>query len=133
MRTRLNPQDPWDFSPSSLMMARNYHEKYSTVDKALAATPQILSTFDREISRVLSKKGCKREAELMSDNLLRTILVMEIEGLPYRGTVVRIDDSRLLRRFVRVFDDCKRRFEPPPGGGSVAPWRFPPSAEPRTW
>src|SRR5439155_16518202 len=32
------------------------------------------------------------------------ILVMEIEGLPYRETVVRIDDSQFLRRFVRVYD-----------------------------
>jgi len=105
MRTKLDPQDPLDFRPSSLKVTREYQEKYRAVDKILAETPEILSVFHREISRVLSKKGRKRKAEFTSDNLLRTILVMEIEGLPYRDTVVRIDDSQFLRRFVRVFDN----------------------------
>jgi IS5 family transposase len=105
MRTKLDPQDPLDFRPSSLKVTREYQEKYRAVDKILAATPEILSVFHREVSRVLSKKGRKRQAEFTSDNLLRTILVMEVEGLPYRETVVRIDDSQFLRRFVRVFDN----------------------------
>ena len=104
MRTKLNPQDPLDFSPSSLKVTREYHEKYRAVDEILTATPQILTVFHREVSRVLTKEGRKRRAEFTSDHLLRAILVMEIEGLPYRETVVRIDDSQFLRRFVRVFD-----------------------------
>lgn len=102
MRTKLDPQDPLDFGPSSLKITREYHEKYEAVDKILSATPEILDVFHRQISRLLSKKGRKRTAEFTSDQLLRAILVMEVEGLPYRDTAIRIDDSRFLRRFVRV-------------------------------
>lgn len=104
MRTKMDPQDPLDFNPSRLKVTREYHDKYRAVDQILAETPEILNIFHREIAAVLSKKGRKRKAEFTSDQLLRAILVMEIEGLPYRETVVRIDDSQFLRRFVRVFD-----------------------------
>ena len=71
--------------------------------RILAATPKILTVFQRDVARVLSKAGRKRTAHFTSDHLLRAILVMELEGLPYRETVVRIDDRQFLRRFVRVY------------------------------
>lgn len=104
MRIKLNPQDPLDFSPARLKVTRDYHQKYEAVDRILADAPKILTLFHRDISRVLSKAGRQRRAHFTSDQLLRAILVMEIEGLPYRETVVRIDDSQFLRRFVRVYD-----------------------------
>ena len=78
MRTKIDPQDPFDFSPSRLKVTRQYHEKYRVVDRILAETPRILNTFHREISAILSKKGRKRKAAFTSDQLLRAILVMEI-------------------------------------------------------
>jgi IS5 family transposase len=104
MRIKIDPQDPLDFNPSRLKVTREYHEKYRAVDQILAETPKILNILHREISAILSKKGRKRKAAFTSDQLLRAILVMEIEGLAYRETVVRIDDSQFLRRFVRVFE-----------------------------
>jgi len=104
MRTKMDPQDPLDFSPSRLKVTREYHEKYFAVDRVLSETPKILNLFHREVSRILGKMGRKRRAEFTSDQILRAILVMEIEGLPYRETVIRIDDSFFLRRFVRIFD-----------------------------
>ena len=104
MRIKLNPQEPLDFSPAHLKVTRDYHQKYQAVDGILAATPKILTVFHRDVSRVLSKAGRKRTAHFTSDHLLRAILVMEIEGLPYREAVVRIDDSQFLRRFVRIYD-----------------------------
>src|SRR5213593_3774645 len=104
MRIKLNPQELLDFSPAHLKATRDYHRKYEAVDRILAETPKILTRFHGDVSRVLSKAGRKRQAHFTSDHLLRAILVMEIEGLPYRETVVRIDDSQFLRRFVRVYD-----------------------------
>jgi hypothetical protein len=95
MRTRLDPQDPLDFRPSSLKVTRGYLERFRAVGGILAATPKILSVFHRDVSRGLSKNGRKRKAEFTSDSLLRTILVMEVEGLPYRDTVVRKMDGQL--------------------------------------
>lgn len=104
MRTKLDPQDPLDFSPSRLKVTRQYHEKYREVDRILAETPEILNIFHRHVGQVLRSAGRPRRATFTSDQILRAILVMEIEGLPYRETVVRIDDSHFLRRFARVFD-----------------------------
>jgi IS5 family transposase len=102
MRAKLDPQDPLDFCPPRLKVTRDYHEKYSAVDRILAETPEILHVFHRHVSKTLSKASSRRRATFTSDQLLRAILVMEIEGLPYRETIVRIDDSHFLRRFVRV-------------------------------
>jgi len=104
MRTKIDPQDPLDFGPSSLKVTRAYYGKYQAVDRILSETPAILDIFHRRIVKLLSKKGRKRTAAFTSDQLLRAILVMEIEGLPYREAVVRIDDSGFLRRFVRIYD-----------------------------
>ena len=104
MRIKLDPQEPLDFSPARLKVTRDYHQKYEAVDRILADTPKILTVFQRDVSRVLSKAGRQRTAHFTSDQLLRAIGVMEVEGLPYRETVVRIDDSQFLRRFVRVYD-----------------------------
>ncbi len=104
MRSKLNPQEPLDFSPARLKVTRDYHAKYDAVDRILAETPEILTFFHREVSTVLSKAGRQRQAHFTSEHLLRAILVMEIEGLPYRETVVRIDDSQFLRRFVRIYE-----------------------------
>jgi len=104
MRIKIDPQDPLDFGPARLQVTEDYYEKYRIVDRILAETPEILSVFHQDVSRVLNRKGRKRRAQFTSDQLLRAILVMEIEGLPYRDAVVRIDDSLFLRRFVRVHD-----------------------------
>jgi hypothetical protein len=104
MRIKLDPQDPLDFGPARLKVTEAYYQKYRVVDRILADTPEILSVFHQSVSRVLNRKGRKRRAQFTSDQLLRAILVMEIEGLPYRDAVVRIDDSLFLRRFVRVHD-----------------------------
>jgi len=104
MRTKLDPQEPLDFTLSRLKVTRQYHEKYREVDRILAETPEILNVFHRHVAKLLDTAGRKRRATFTSDQILRAILVMEIEGLPYRETVVRIDDSQFLRRFVRVHD-----------------------------
>ncbi len=104
MRTKLNPQDPLDFRPSRLKITEDYHDKYRAIDSILTANHTILNVFHRDVSRVLAQTGRTRRAAFTSDHLLRAVLVMEIEGLPYRETVIRIDDSPFLRRFVRVYD-----------------------------
>ena len=102
MRLKFDPQDPLELSPSPLKVTREYYQKYFRVDKILQENPGLLGLFHRQVSRVLNKKGGKRRAGFTSEQLFRAILVMEIEGLPYRDTVVRIDDSVFLRKFVRI-------------------------------
>jgi IS5 family transposase len=102
MRPKLDPQEPLDFSPSHLKVTREYHEKYRAVDEILTATPEILNIFHQHVSCALRQGKGNRRATFTSDQILRALLVMEIEGLPYRETAVRIDDSHFLRGFVRI-------------------------------
>jgi IS5 family transposase len=101
MRAKINPQITLDFN-SQLKVTREYYRKYEAVNEILARRREILDLFHREVSRGLRKFGRKRLAAFTSEQLLRAILVMEIEGLSYRATVIRIDDSQFLRRFVGV-------------------------------
>jgi IS5 family transposase len=102
MRLKINPQISLEFGPSHLKVTREYYEKYQRINEILSRRPEILEVFHREVCGVLNVSGGKRLSGFTSDELLRAILVMEIEGLPYRETVIRIDDSRFLGRFVGI-------------------------------
>jgi IS5 family transposase len=102
MRIKINPQIPLDFNGSHLKVTREYYKKYQAINQILSQTPKILETFHRDISRSLGKGGRKRISTFTSDQFLRAILVMEIEHLSYRSTIIRIDDSQFLRRFVGI-------------------------------
>ena len=90
MRLKFNPQTPLEFGPSHLKVTKAYYEKYQAINNILLANPGILEAFHRDVSRPLRKLKRKRRAAFTSDQVLRMILVMEIEGLPYRETVVRM-------------------------------------------
>lgn len=101
MRVKFNPQMSLDLGPSHLKVTREYFRKYQAVNEILLESPQILEAFHRELCR-MGKRGRRRLARYTSDQCFRAILVMEIEGLPFRETVIRIDDSQMLRNFVGV-------------------------------
>jgi len=102
MRLKANPQISLEFGPSHLKVTREYYEKYRRINQILTQTPEILEVFHGEVCRALNVSRRKRLSGFTSEELLRAILVMEIEGLPYREAVIRIDDSLFLRRFVGI-------------------------------
>ena len=104
MRLKFNPQTPLEFGPSHLKVTKAYYEKYDSINNILLANPSILEAFHRDAARPLRKAARKRRAQFTSEQLLRALLVMEIEELTYRATVIRIDDSQFLRRFVGLYD-----------------------------
>jgi len=79
-----------------------FEEKYKRISDLLDENPKILDRVDRDLSENLgvSRKG--RRSRYTSENILRALLVLRIEGLSYRDTVVRIADSILLHDFVRL-------------------------------
>jgi IS5 family transposase len=100
MRIKINPQMLLDFDNSHLKVTRDYYKKYQAINQILSQTPKILQAFHRDASKSLGGGERKRLATFTSDQFLRAILVMEIEQLSYRATIIRIDDSQFLRRFV---------------------------------
>ena len=101
MRIKFNPQMSLGLGPTHLKVTREYFRKYQAVNEILLESPEILEIFHRDLSR-MGKRGRRRLARFTSDQCLRAIVVMEIEGLPFRETVIRIDDSQMLRNFVGV-------------------------------
>jgi IS5 family transposase len=107
VRIKLDPQGPLEFGESHLQVTQDYYAKYGAINGILRDNPQILTAFHEDAARGLSRAARRRGARgrrstYTSEQLLRSILVMEIEGLSYRATTIRIDDSVFLRRFVGI-------------------------------
>jgi IS5 family transposase len=102
MRIKTNPQTSLDFSGSHLKVTQEYYAKYKKINKILLENPKILKAFHKDASKGCRNEERRRAATFTSDQFLRAILVMEIEQLSLRATVIRIDDSEFLHRFVGI-------------------------------
>ena len=103
MRIQAMNQRYFDFSePSSLKVVRTYRQKYQALSDLLDANPRLLALAHRDWARLLSHSKKGRRSGFTSEQLLRSILVLFIEQLGYRDTIIRIDTSEFLRHFVRL-------------------------------
>lgn len=81
---------------------REYREKYNRISQILDDHPEILDRVHRDLAK-LSEGGRKgRESDFTSETLLRALVVMMVEGLAYRETIVRIAESEFLQDFIRT-------------------------------
>jgi len=106
MRRLKDPQGVLDFQGSRLAITVKYYERYMAIGELLDGAPKILQLAHADLREALESLDREREREcrITSDNVLRTLIVQMVEGLSLRETVIRIDDSSFLRRFVRVYD-----------------------------
>ena len=106
MRIKFEPQVPLEFGESHLKVTRDYYQKYSSINDILRRNPAIIAAFHVDAARGLGRAARRRgrRSTFTSEQLLRSILVMEIETLSYRASCIRIDDSVFLRRFVGIPD-----------------------------
>ena len=103
MRIQSVSQQYFDFSePSSLKVVKAYRRKYQALSDLLDANPRLLALAHRDWARLLSYSNKGRGSRFTSEQLLRSILVLFIEQLSYRDTIIRIDTSEFLRHFVRL-------------------------------
>ena len=101
MRRKSTIQIYLDFTQkSSLKVVREFREKYDGIDGVLRKNPKILQWVHRRLSRHLSTSNKGREAKYSSEEVLRALIVMFVEGDSYREVVVRIEESDFLRAFV---------------------------------
>ena len=85
---------------SSLQIVNEYRERYRAVDALLRRNPDLLDRVHHRLSRFLSTSRKGRRSTYTSDQILRALLVMFLEGDSYRDVVVRIEESDFLREFV---------------------------------
>ena len=102
MRTKADPQELLELGPSSLRVTQAYYQKYARIHQVLRDNPRILDAFHRDAAKKLEGGKRRRRSQFTSDQLLRAILVMEVEQLSYRDTVIRMDDSVFLRLFIGI-------------------------------
>jgi len=101
MRLLDNIQETIDFThATTLKVVKEYREKFERISGILEETPEIVKTLHRDLANNLSESRGGRKSKYTSAQVLRALIVMFVEGLDYRGTVVQIENSEFLRRFV---------------------------------
>jgi IS5 family transposase len=86
--------------PTTLKVVEEYRRKYEGVGRNLEENPKILLAVHRDLAGLLSESRNGRESKYTSEQVLRSLIVMFVEGLSYRDTVVQIENSEFLRQFV---------------------------------
>lgn len=106
MLRMMNTQFELDFQASSLDITNKYYARYEKISEILDQNRRILKLIHRDFKKALTAKevnGAGRNSKCASDTILRIILCMILENLSFREVVVRIDDSKYLRYFVRIY------------------------------
>lgn len=81
---------------------REYRDKYNGISVSLDLVPEVLDLVHRDLL-TLTEGGRKgRSADFSSETILRSLVVMTVEGVSYREAVIRIADSEFLQDFVRT-------------------------------
>ncbi len=102
MRTQSSNENYFNFSTkSSLNIVNQYREKYEALSFMLEANPELLSLAHRDWEIWLSTSSEGRDG-YTSEQLLRALIVLFLEGGSYRKTVILIDNSEFLQYFVRL-------------------------------
>jgi IS5 family transposase len=102
MRTKSSNVLYFDFSgESTLKVVQAYRAKYEALSEILEANPALLTYAHRDWVKLLSTSSQGRGG-YTSEQILRALLVMFIEGTGYRDTVVLIENSEFLQYFVRL-------------------------------
>jgi len=102
MRTKSSKTLYFNFSgESSIKVAKEYRAKYEAISQILDANRQVLRLAHGDWAKLLSTSAQGRDG-YSSEQLLRALIVMFLEGDSYREVVVRIDNSEFLQYFVRL-------------------------------
>lgn len=84
-----------------MKVVRAYLAKYEAFSDLLDNNGELLALAHRDWAILLSTSG-KGRSGYTSEQLLRALIVMFVEGESYRSVIVRIDTSEFLQHFVRL-------------------------------
>ena len=102
MRTQASPEQYLNFvGKPSVNVVSEYREKYEILSMILDDNPDLLSQAHQDWVELLSTSDEGRDG-YTSEQLLRALIVMFLEGKSYRNTIVLIDNSEFLQYFVRL-------------------------------
>ena len=88
-----------------LKIVMEYEKKYKRLSDQLDQHTEVLNLAHRDLRKV-SQGGPKgRKGDFTTENILRVLIVMMVENLSLRKTIVRIAHSGFLQNFVRLVDN----------------------------
>ncbi len=103
MRKRAQRQLPLDFAGTS-KLTQEWYSLYKDIHEILERNPVITDLVHADLTGG-TKKLKRNVAGAASETILRLAIVQQIEQLSFRETIVRVDDSQMLRFFCRFYDD----------------------------
>ena len=103
MRTKSSTQGYLDFTAgSSTKIVVAYRQKYAAISRVLEANPRLLARVHNDLVGALSSSKEGRRSDYTSEQVLRALVVMFVEGDSYRGVVIRVANSEFLQHFVKL-------------------------------
>lgn len=103
MRKRAERQVPLDFAGTQ-KLTQEWYSLYKNIHDILEQNPAVTDLVHADLT--CGGKKLKRNVEgVASESILRLAIVQQIEQLSYRKTIIRVDDSQMLRYFCRFYDD----------------------------
>lgn len=83
-------------------IVKEYEEKFNRISQIFDDNPEILDLVHRDLKKLSKGSRRGRQATYTSENFFRALIVHNLEGTPYRKTMVRIAQSLFLQDFVRL-------------------------------
>ena len=83
-------------------VVRDYRARFRTISQVLDENPQILTAVHGDILKLSAGDSQGREGDFTSENILRALIVQDMEGLPFREAVIRIGGDGFLQDFLRM-------------------------------
>jgi IS5 family transposase len=83
-------------------IVREYRARFRTISQVLDDNPKILTAVHEDILKLSEGDSQGREGDFTSENILRALIVQDMEGLPFRDTVIRIGGDGFLQDFARM-------------------------------
>jgi transposase, IS5 family len=81
---------------------RDHRARYRGISQVLDENPDILQAAHRDLQRLSTGKSGGRWGDFTSENILRALIVQQLEGLPFRDAVIRIGGDPFLQDFLRT-------------------------------
>lgn len=103
MRLKRNDQSYIEFCRESTnKIVREYQQKYQRISGILDEFPEGLALVHENLKHHLSCSTGGRVTKYTSEHFLRMFIVMFLESLSLRRTIIRVENDMFLRQFVRL-------------------------------
>ena len=83
-------------------VVRKYRARYRAISQVLDRNAEILTAVHDDLQNLSEGDSQGREGDFTSENILRALIVQDMEGLPFREAVIRIGGDGFLQDFARM-------------------------------